>query len=407
MTPIRRTGALVALALTLVLGACSTPADLTAPTLTPQFGTADADVGMDVAYAAAGRVYVVSEQDGYTYDEFGNEVDYLERVNLRRYDSSGRLLWSREVESGGCDDIDCVSFDARTVVGDPSGNSYTLVTSGYDGVEDCTFYSWQGVFKYDAAGNYIRTVDLGATGETYGISTGAALNTFADLAVDGSGNLYVVRQDGNFSEDFCEVNRTNVVAKYSPTGSLLWERVPSVGTPNTVTVSSSGNVFVGGTTGYAKYTNAGQPVWTKPGATQELAAVGTNTVYARNLTTVRKLDANGKQVWSKAQSGLTGMVVADMTTDASANLYLTGKYGPSSNRDAFVRKLNTGGTAVFTKTFGTNTYDDGRGVATINGSEFYVTGTTQGVSLVGSNQGGASDAYLRKFNSSGTTVWTR
>ena len=38
-----------ALALTLVLGACSTPADLTTPTLEPQFGTADNDFGVDVA----------------------------------------------------------------------------------------------------------------------------------------------------------------------------------------------------------------------------------------------------------------------------------------------------------------------------------------------------------------------
>lgn len=59
--------ALIALALTLVLGACSTPADLSAPTLPtlePQFGTADNDFGADAAYASTGRVMVLAEQEG-------------------------------------------------------------------------------------------------------------------------------------------------------------------------------------------------------------------------------------------------------------------------------------------------------------------------------------------------------
>lgn len=146
--------------------------------------------------------------------------------------------------------------------------------------------------------------------------------------------------------------------------------------------------------------------WAKAGAATDIAVSGTSNVYVRNLTTVRKLDADGKQVWSKAQSGLSGMVVGDMTTDSSANVYLTGKYNASSsNRDVFTRKLNSGGTTVLTKTFGTTAYDDARGVATLSGSEIYVTGATQG-SLAHPYRGGESDGYVRKL-SSGTTVWTR
>jgi hypothetical protein len=100
-------------------------------------------------------------------------------------------------------------------------------------------------------------------------------------------------------------------------------------------------------------------------------------------------------------------VFGDMTADPNGNLYISGKYRPttSSPANAFVRKLKPTGAILWTKTFGTPQYDDARGIATINGSEIYVTGETQG-SLAHTNIGG-SDAYLRKLNSLGNQVWTR
>ena len=101
------------------------------------------------------------------------------------------------------------------------------------------------------------------------------------------------------------------------------------------------------------------------------------------------------------------MVAAGMTTDAKANLYLTGKYSSSSRgRDVFTRKLSSSGSTVFTKTFGTSAYDDANGIATLNSNEIYLTGATQGL-LAHPFQGGENDGYVRKLNSSGNPVWTR
>ena len=226
---------------------------------------------------------------------------------------------------------------------------------------------------------------------------------FIDIAVDSAGNLYVAK----VVSDSASSVRRNVIAKYSASGNLVWQVFSTVGTPLSISVSSNGNVYVGGSTGVARYTNAaGSQSWKISGDTRDIAAVGTNTVYARNLTTVRKLDATGKQLWSKAQTGLSGLVIGDMTTDSSANVYITGKYGPSSNRDVFVRKLSaSSGTTAYSKVFATSAYDDGRGIATLSGSEVYVTGETQG-SLAHANYGG-SDGYLRKMDANGNRVWTR
>ncbi len=117
MTPTRCTWALSALALTLVLGACSTPDDLAAPPLAPQFGTTENDFGVDVAYAPSGSVFSLSEQEGYVYDEYGYEDGDLDTAILNRYSSDGKLMWSRKIAEGYCyywDD--CTSNRFRQVV---------------------------------------------------------------------------------------------------------------------------------------------------------------------------------------------------------------------------------------------------------------------------------------------------
>ena len=411
MTLTRRTGALAALALTLTLGACSTPADLATPTLEPQFGTSQNDYGADVAYASSGRVYVLSEREGYDSNATEYEDDYYDEVLLHRYDNNGVLTWTRKVASATCstyEEYECGDYGvkAHTLAADSRGYSYALVTYGYIR-GDCSVNNSHYVEKYDASGGYVREVYLGASGSDLGASFGG---TPTDLAVDGSGNLYVVRQQGEFVDD-CYEGATNVVAKYSATGVLQWQRTSPVGTLYGVTVSSNGFVYVGGSTGVAKYTTSGDFVRKiAPGDTRDVAAVGTNTVYARNLTTVRKLDANGQQLWSKTQTGLSGVItIADMTTDAGANVYIAGKYGPSTNRDGFVRKLAaSNGATSFSKTVATPAYDDARGVATLNGSEVFITGATQGP-LAPPYEGrqDSNDGYVRKLSSSGSTVWTR
>lgn len=95
-----------------------------------------------------------------------------------------------------------------------------------------------------------------------------------------------------------------------------------------------------------------------------------------------------------------------MDGDGNGNVYLSGAYQiSSSNWNAMVRKLNSSGASLWTKTYGTPAYDDAKGTATITGSEIYITGRTDG-NLAHTNKGG-EDGYLRKLNSSGNPLWTR
>ncbi len=397
---------LAASAVALLVSACSqAPADLKGPTLAPQFGTADEDVGVDVAVSSVDHVYVLSDQD-LECDE-----SVPQRVLLRRYDSGGNLAWNKQVIFSEYNyDTECEDLRARILQTDAQGNTYVLVS--HSGIsDDVRYYITYNLYKYDAAGNLLTRIDN--IGKNYWAfeEPDAEHENAIDMAVDGGGNVYLAYESSEFDYGSSESSTTNLVSKYSTTGARQWQRVSTVGLPYGITVSSSGSVYVVGTTGIARYTNSGSLTWSKAadnskGVRSGDIVISGYHVYTRSVKDIRKYDGTGKQLWLKTQAGLDTIVLQDMTGDANGNLYLSGKYQVSTgNFNAFTRKLNSSGSVIFTKTYGTTAYDDALGVATLNGSEIYLTGETQG-SLAHPNRGGR-DGYLRKLDSSGNTVWTR
>jgi len=102
-----------------------------------------------------------------------------------------------------------------------------------------------------------------------------------------------------------------------------------------------------------------------------------------------------------------------VATDSSGNVYVTGgtKGGldgntSAGNTDLFVVKYNSSGTKQWTKQYGTDRYDEARGVATDSSGNVYVVGGTKG-NLNGISNSGRTDAFVIKFNSSDTKQWTK
>ena len=77
----------------------------------------------------------------------------------------------------------------------------------------------------------------------------------------------------------------------------------------------------------------------------------------------------------------------------------------TGDENAYLAKFNSSGTQVWTRSFGTSTYDVANDVAVDSSGNVYIVGKTEGV-LIGSNGGGA-DMFVRKYNPSGKVVWTR
>jgi hypothetical protein len=181
---------------------------------------------------------------------------------------------------------------------------------------------------------------------------------------------------------------------------------------------------------------------------------GTLTVYNPNLTTgpttkpttaaaaafIVKLDTNGYAQWAAtaatATAGTAGELANSVTVDSSNNIYVTGQTGVSattvatysSNGSAFGTTITTSGGDAFTVKYDTSgnvqwiarvsstAFDGGLGIATDSGGNVYISGrygaaTATAYSSNGVAFGttltsiGGGDAFLVKYNSSGTVQW--
>jgi hypothetical protein len=153
MTHTRRIWALSALALTLMLGACSTPKNLNASVLEPQFGTAEDDIGTNVAFVSTGRIYSLSKETGHNYQE---GEDYG-KVLLRRFDGSGNLAWTQELSTLQCNSYysDCKSITPKALEANSQGYTFALYSDGYNGIGDCGYIFSNYVSKVDATGRVV------------------------------------------------------------------------------------------------------------------------------------------------------------------------------------------------------------------------------------------------------------
>lgn len=113
------------------------------------------------------------------------------------------------------------------------------------------------------------------------------------------------------------------------------------------------------------------------------------------------------------QLGTAGFDLSSTSAiDTFGNVYIaggtTGSLGkPNAGlRDAFVTKYDSDGDRVWTKQFGTSSFDTVYGITTDNNGNFYVSGTTEG-SLAGTRQASFSDAFVAKYDSNGNQDWIR
>jgi hypothetical protein len=156
---------------------------------------------------------------------------------------------------------------------------------------------------------------------------------------------------------------------------------------NSVSADSLGNIFVTGTT---------------------QGSLGGSYAGGNDIFTT-KFNAAGALQWSRQFGTSANDRGLSNAADGLGNVYATGysygNFGGIFNDDAQLLKYNSAGVLQWTRQFGTDQHDRSLGVAIDELGNAYVSGYTQG-SLGGTNAGSA-DAFLRKYDSSGTIQWTR
>jgi len=103
-----------------------------------------------------------------------------------------------------------------------------------------------------------------------------------------------------------------------------------------------------------------------------------------------------------------------VAVDEGGNAYVAGSTGgtlPGQTSaggidDAYVRKYDSAGSELWTGQFGTPAGEFAAAVAVDGDGNVYAAGFTEGT-LPGQTAAGSGDAYVRKYDSAGSELWTR
>jgi hypothetical protein len=245
----------------------------------------------------------------------------------------------------------------------------------------------------------------------------------AGIAVDSSGNAYVtgVTTSTNFPTAnplqavYGGGDQDAFVAKLNPAGTaLVYATYLGGGAPDQgtgIAVDSSGNAYVMGSTE--------SPDFPTVSPLQALYGGGYDAFVA-------KLNPGGSAlVYSTYLGGTAPDFGFGIAVDSSGNAYVTGyTYGfnfPTASPlqaflggggyDAFVAKLNPGGSALVYSTYlGGSAEDQGFGIAVDSSGNAYVTGVTNSTDfptahpLQAASGGGGRDAFVAKLNPAGSAL---
>ena len=262
------------------------------------------------------------------------------------------------------------------------------------------------VAKFNAAGGLVFSTYLGGTGN----------DQARGVALDGGGGVYVTGFSNNNA--FPRLNASQntfgggidaFVVKLTSSGALVYSTyLGGSGNDfgNAITADSTGSVFVTG------YTDGNFPV----------VAASQATYGGLGDAFVTKLSPTGARVYSTFLGGAGADSGQGIAVDPTGGLYVTGwsqgsfpmlnahqsTFGGIS--DAFLVKLNTVGTRLFSTYLGGSENDAANAVAVDTVGSAYITGSTGGAfpvrNAAQASSGGGTDAFAAKFSNTGRLFYS-
>lgn len=278
-------------------------------------------------------------------DHLKPSVSTQYKFNIVKYNSNGDTLWSRLFTAQN-------SAALRSIITDQQGNVYAtgdvFSTSGFL----CT------TVKYNSAG----TLEWSSNGSMFVGGPSPLGKELIEL--DEQGNTYIAgyRYFANsFREDI-------IVVKYSPTGTLLWEKRFEQNNRNDIIgsmiIDNNGDVIISGhsynpATGMddlllLKYDAAGNPLWNKTLTRTNYRFIATtltcdnqNNVYIAGGSSegfIVKYSPAGDTLWTQYIKGSFNdgnQLVNDLKLDSDGNIYVTGSIRTAVNdHDMFLIKYS-------------------------------------------------------------------
>ena len=304
-------------------------------------------------------------------------------------------------------------FSGTAIFGTGEANQTILVSSGGDDIF---------VAKYDPNGALVWAKKAGGTLWEYGYG----------IATDGSGNSLVTGYfggtatfgagGGNQTTLTSLGDREIFVAKYDPSGTLVWAKKAGGTLADegySIATDGSGNSLVTGCFYGTATFGTGEANQTI------LTSSGIHDIF------VAKYDPNGALLWAKLAGGLSWDSGNGIVTDGSGNSFVVGYFcqtatfgagetnqtvlTSSGSDDIFVAKYDPNGALVWAKKAGGTKYDNGNGIVTDGSGNSYIIGIFEGTATFGAGEGnqtvlvssGGFEIFVVKYDSNGALVWAK
>lgn len=350
------------------------------------------NIGPVINTDALGNVYTTGHFIGTADFDPGEDTFNLSSagnsdVFVLKMDPSGNFLWAKsfggpsyEYSTSNCVDDFGNIYTIGHFYGTADFNPDLSINVNLNSAGEEDIY----VQKMDADGNFLWAKRFGGT------STDLAHS----ISVDNSGNIYTTgsfRSTVDFDPGPGMANLTATltgndiyVQKMDSSGNFLWVR--KFGAPldeyaYSNCVDALGNVYTTGT-----FRGTGD---FNPGAgSANLTSAGNEDIY------IQKLDASGNFLWAKRIGGSFPDKSYSICSDASGNIYTTGKFGETvdfdpgigtyyltsvADHDIFVQKMDASGNFLWARTFGGLSSDEtGRSVRVDASGSIYTAGFFQG-----------------------------
>lgn len=387
-------------------------------------GSAD-DYGEDLKVDDSGNIYItgfsastsgIASSSAYQTAYTGGKWD----IYIAKFNSIGKRIWATYYGGSGDDYSWSISRD----------NSSNLYITGYttstSGIASSGAYKTSGGVGYDAylakfsnSGSRIWATYYGGKDNDYS----------AKVCVDDSDNVYFVgwtsstsqiTSTGAYQASFGGGTHDAFLVKFTNAGKRQWATYfggsdfdECIG----VWVDHSYNLYITG------FTLSDSGIATS-GVYQNSYGGGGNNGGGDAF--LAKFNFKGNRIWATYFGGSGDDLGYSVTTDISNNIYIAGRteststiasqgayqtnYG-GNQFDAFLAKFDTSGSRLWATYYGGSKTDDAGSVICDNWGNVYFSGmtlSTSGISTSGAvqlNFGGASDAFVAKFNTVGNRQW--